>query len=161
MKLHILTLGTNADGGLELFGLVDWPSSQSLWHRWQTTDGHWSPWTLFGGYDLHRAVVGRNDDGRLEVIALGADKVLYHKWQVAPNRGWSAWTSLGGSPAKEIAVASNADGRLEAFALDASTGRVKHCWQGAPNGTGALGIPSPAPNLIQQPDCGPKRRRSH
>ena len=33
---------------------------------------------------------------RLEVFVRGANKALWHKWQVAPNDGWSNWSSLGG-----------------------------------------------------------------
>jgi len=33
----------------------------------------------------------RNQDGRLELFARGADKALWHIWQVAPNGGWSGW----------------------------------------------------------------------
>src|SRR6266498_3883098 len=38
----------------------------------------------------------RNQDGRLELFARGADQALWHIWQVAPNGGWSGWESLGG-----------------------------------------------------------------
>ena len=32
----------------------------------------------------------------LEVFARGADKALWHIWQLAPNGTWSGWRSAGG-----------------------------------------------------------------
>ena len=33
---------------------------------------------------------------RLEVIARGADKAIWHNWQTTPGNAWSGWSSLGG-----------------------------------------------------------------
>jgi hypothetical protein len=32
---------------------------------------------------------GRNADGRLDVFYVGADHLIYHTWQLAPNGYWS------------------------------------------------------------------------
>lgn len=80
----------------------------------------WLPVPRTGQVDL--VAVGRNQDGRLEVFARGADKALWHTWQLdppgedeAPKARWSAWASLGGA-VDMLAVAQNQDGRLEVFA---------------------------------------------
>jgi len=49
-----------------------------------------------GGVITSDPVVGRNQDGRLEVFARGTDDALWHNWQTVPNNGWSGWGSLGG-----------------------------------------------------------------
>lgn len=69
--------------------------------------------------------------GRLEVFARGANKALYHKWQVTPNGGWSGWASMGGW-IDMLATGKNADGRLEVFVRGAS-GALYHKWQKAPS----------------------------
>jgi hypothetical protein len=57
----------------------------------------------------------RNQDGRLELFARGADQALWHIWQVAPNGGWSGWQSLGGVLTSNPAVGQQQDGRLSVF----------------------------------------------
>jgi hypothetical protein len=69
---------------------------QALWHTWQTSPGGgWSAWASLGGW-VDSAVVGRNQDGRLETFVIGADHSLWHQWQSTAGGGWSGWSSLGG-----------------------------------------------------------------
>ncbi|MHC4642413.1 MAG: S8 family serine peptidase, partial [Planctomycetota bacterium] len=75
--------------------------------------------------------VRKQANGRLEVFVRGANKALWHKWQVAPNNGWSGWASMGGW-IDLLAAGRNADGRLEVFVRGAN-GSLWHKWQVAPN----------------------------
>ena len=74
-----------------------------------------------------------NKDGRLEAFVIGANKAIWHRWQVQPNgEAWSDWSSLGGDN-MAIAVACNKDGRLEVFGLRSDFG-IWHIWQISPGG---------------------------
>jgi hypothetical protein len=75
-----------------------------------------------------------NQDGRIELFALGADGAMWHRWQTAPNGPFADWQSLGGNVSQPFAV-PNQDGRIELFAIGATTDRaVWHRWQTAANG---------------------------
>ena len=84
--------------------------------------------------------VGRNADGRLEVLITGNDRALRHSWQTSPGHAWSNWTSLG-TPSNvglyTPVVSENADGRLEAFATNdnSSENGLWHAWQVTPGGS--------------------------
>jgi hypothetical protein len=86
----------------------------------RSSQGFWSSVTI-----------GTNQDGRLELFAIGLDGLIYHNWQV--YGGWSGWEALGGRFAGRLTVANNADGRLEVFGISVS-GRLTHAWQTVPNG---------------------------
>ena len=126
---------SNADGRLEIFAHG---TDGALWHFWQTAPNNgWSGWASLGGDTqgsslTTRPVVGRNQDGRLEVFARGTDNVLWHIYELAPNGSWSGWTSLGGEITSDPCVASNADGRLEIFARGTDNA-LWHIWQTAPS----------------------------
>ena len=112
-RLHVFTIG---DDG-------------SLW-----TINHnegWGGWTSLGG-QIDMVVVGKNEDGRLEVFAQGMDKALWHIWQLAPEGAWSQWSSLGGQ-IDMLAVGNNEGGRLEVFARGMDKA-LWHIWQLAPEG---------------------------
>jgi len=125
------TVGQNQDGRQEAFCLG---GDGQVWQIWQTSpNGGWSPWRQLGGPPAgirasDRLAVARNEDGRQELFAMGADGALWHVWQQAPNAGWSQWQSLGrprdsfdgSEPPKDRdlsdpLVRRNADGHLEAF----------------------------------------------
>lgn len=79
-----------------------------------------------------------NQDGRLEVFAVGSSK-LWHIWQDSPSGEWIPnWVPLPDppTPASQVlfgpAAVANADGRIELFISDAY-GHVYHLWQIAPN----------------------------
>jgi hypothetical protein len=57
-----------------------------------------------------------NADGRAEVLAIGKDGNLYHRWQVPA--GWSFWTLLAKGSFADAALRLAADGRLYAFGID-------------------------------------------
>jgi len=85
----------------------------------------------FGSDEFYKAV-GKNQDGRLEVFAIGSDNALYHMWQGGGEKdGWSNWSSLGGWQS-DITVGKNRDGRLEVFAIG-SDNAMYHIWQKSPN----------------------------
>jgi hypothetical protein len=141
---HLLVVGRNGDGRLELFALA---GPGELWHAWQQPlpAGGWSAWGSLGapgGVSLFMMEVGRNADGRLEAFAPATDGALWHIWQdPGAAGGWSNWASLGapaGGKAGSPAVGRNADGRLEVFALEI-TGALWHIWQDPATATGWSG----------------------
>jgi hypothetical protein len=138
VKLHVV--GRNADGRQEIFALGD---DNALWQKWQVApnDG-WSEWktldtpakdnTLTGQF-----TVGRNQDGRQEIFAVGSDGNVWQIWQTAPNGGWSNWGKLGRPVpgirgADRLTVGRNKDGRQELFVMGGDDA-LWHVWQVAPN----------------------------
>jgi hypothetical protein len=108
----------NGDGRLELFAVA---RSGMLWHRWQRVGGGgWSDWSSLGQPNdqlgVGMPVVGRNNDGRLEVFTTASDGAVWHRWQRVGGGGWADWSSLGSADEDkfpdELAVAANADGGL-------------------------------------------------
>ena len=93
--------------------------------------GNWAGENAFGG-SAKQLTVGRNQDGRLEVLYVGADDKLYHNWQDAPSNGWAGEAAFGGS-AKQLTVGRNQDGRLEVFYVGTDD-KLYHNWQDAPSG---------------------------
>jgi hypothetical protein len=89
-------------------------------------------WHSLGGI-VKQITVCRNQDGRQEVFAIGADNALWHKWQRSAGGPWSEWESLGGI-VKQIATTPNQDGRQEVFAIGADDG-LWHIAQTKPNGS--------------------------
>jgi hypothetical protein len=97
-------------------------------------------WVALPGVLASDPVVFRNDDGRLEIFAVGLDQTLQHTYQLA-NGSWTphGWISLGGRIEGLPAVESNFFGYLEVFAraTQDNAGDHHHCyhiWQTA-NGT--------------------------
>src|SRR5258708_5728022 len=88
----------NQDGRLEVFALgqgcifnISQVSPNAPWRDDWRSKG--KPSSDVG---IISHVVGKNADGRLEIFAVGEDKTLWQKWQVAPNNGWSdTWKTLG------------------------------------------------------------------
>ena len=104
-----------------------------------------------------------NQDGHLEVFAIGRDGALWHSWQSSDFVTWSAWSSFGAPPNDKLqaggrglstpvsalpvlAVAMGHAGELQVFALGASgvwqIGQVVH---DANWGSWALVPPTRAP----------------
>jgi hypothetical protein len=100
----------------------------------------WSNWESLGrpqeAGSIGRPFVQRNQDGRLEVFALGQGEI-FNVSQVSPNGAWrEGWRSKG-RPSSDIGIKShvvgrNADGRLEIFAIG-EDGALWQKWQVAPN----------------------------
>lgn len=58
-----------------------------------------------------------NQQGEIEVFAIGTDGALWHIWQTPGGTGpWSPWYSLGGTLKGTPSVVRNIDGRLQVFA---------------------------------------------
>jgi hypothetical protein len=135
-----LAVAGNVDGRLEV---VVVGADGALWHAWQRQPGGpWSSWDSLDAPPEHdrqagSAVLGRNEDGRLELFTVGAGAV-WHRWQQRAGQGpWHDWHSLKQPSGSRLllatpAVAQNHDGRLELFAVDLD-GVVWHIWQTAPN----------------------------
>lgn len=133
-------VAANEAGRLELFAVG---SDGSLWHIWQTgaanNDG-WSAWYSHGapaGGLQSTPALARNQEGRLELLVVGADGALWHIWQTKINNGWSGWFSHGAPPNATLktapALALNEAGRLELFAVG-TDGKLWHVWQLQQNG---------------------------
>jgi hypothetical protein len=130
-----------------------------LWHAWQRQPGGpWSSWDSLDAPPEHERpagspVLGRNEDGRLELFTVAAGAV-WHRWQQEAGQGpWHRWHSLQQPSGSRLSLATpvvtrNHDGRLELFAVD-RVGAVWHIWQTAPNGGwsrwGSLDNPGVAP----------------
>jgi hypothetical protein len=132
----------NHDGRLELFMQGH---DAVLRHRWQryAGGGPWVPWQSLGhpGEEVAidaRPALARNQDGRLELFALGTDGSVWHLWQREPGGGpWKPWHSLG-KPDGQVefvvgrpTVALRKDGCLELF-MTTEDGVVWHCRQQRP-----------------------------
>lgn len=90
-------------------------------------------WPSLGGIIISSPAMARNQDGRLEVFAIGVDNCLYHIWQTAPNNGWSGWARLGTLRVKgAINVIRSNDGKLVVF-IRGEDNAIWHIWQTAPN----------------------------
>lgn len=124
LEIDYMAAGRNADGRLELAVVT---ADGSVWHRYQAAPASqsWTGWASLGQPQgntwIRMAEMAANADGRLEVIALGSDDALWHRWQPQPSRGpWGGWSSLGkprGVALRRLAVDRNKDGRLQAFAI--------------------------------------------
>jgi hypothetical protein len=138
VKSHVV--GRNADGRQEIFAVGE---NGALWQKWQVApNGGWSEWKTLGtpANDTSltdRFTVGRNQDGRQEVFAIGSDGNVWQIWQTAPNGGWSNRAKLGKPPAEirrldRITLGSNLDRRQELFVMGGDDA-LWHIWQVAPN----------------------------
>src|SRR5207245_1388493 len=136
-----LCVSRNLDGRQEIFALGD---DHGLWQKWQTAPSNgWSEWKSLGrplgeislGGSL---TVGRNQDGRQEVFAVGGDGNVWQIWQTAPNGAWSNWAKLnhpppGIRPSDRITAGRNRDGRQQLFVM-ALDDALWNTWQLARNG---------------------------
>jgi hypothetical protein len=120
----------------------------------------WSSWASLGKppeTEIGRPFVQRNQDGRLEVFALGRGEI-FNISQVSPNGPWREGWHSKGRPSSEVGIKShivgrNADGRLEIFALGEDN-LLWQKWQVAPNngwvdGWQSMGEPQPGASFIR------------
>jgi hypothetical protein len=78
-------------------------------------------------------VASRNEDGRLEVFAVGIDGALYHRYQTSDGGPWNSnWESLGGQIVGNPTVVKNVDNRLQVFAVRASDHALIYKTQASP-----------------------------
>jgi hypothetical protein len=96
-----------------------------------------SGWVSLGkpsGYSLGLPVVGYNQDGRIELFAMGSNNHVWHIFQTDPNGAWSTgWGEFVGGDSYCAIVGENLDGRMELFNLQYDLA-IWHTWQGVPNG---------------------------
>jgi hypothetical protein len=140
------------DGKIDAFVLG---SDHAIWHVKQAAPSSgWGSWQSLGGYVRSTPTIGKNLDGRLEMLAVGFDNHVYHQWQDA-NGNWSGWADMGGQIAGIPVVGANLDGRLEIFGRGTDNA-IWHAWQTAPNsgwsawasfGGGLQGNPAVSRNL--------------
>ncbi len=158
---HILVVGQNAGGRLEVFAVSTYGS---LWHIWQddTSPTGWSDWADLGTPPTASLTQGlaveRNMVDGLEVFAAATDGAIWHVWQdFGSATGWGDWQSLGAPSGVGLAVPTvgrNADGRLEVFVVGANA--LWHNWQetgGAWFGWESLGTP-PGVASLNTPTVG-------
>lgn len=119
------------------------------WIAQSVPNAPWDYWASLGGHDIQAIGAGANADGRLEVVALGKDKGLYHRYEL-PTGGWGEWETLGAGPyAEPMNLTTNADGRLEVFVHTADQYKqILHAWQLSPNGAWAAQF-SLLPNITR------------
>jgi hypothetical protein len=120
----------------------------------------WSSWESLGtpqDAEIGAPFAQRNQDGRLEVFALGHGRV-FNTFQVVPDGAWSPEWHDKGRPSASVGiqrhiVGRNLDGRQEIFALGDDAGLWQK-WQLAPNDGWSewqtLGTPSANVSLTRQ-----------
>lgn len=147
-----LAVAENLDGRIEVFGIG--PTDLTVKDIYQTAPNNgWSKWGSLGAppnTSVGNVVVGRNQDGRLEAIALANDGSVWHKWQNRPNSDWSGWHNLN-NPAgflHFLVVERDSEGFLQVFTVAAdntvwniSQARNKWDWK-------QLGTPSTKSPII-------------
>jgi hypothetical protein len=90
--------------------------------------GLWVPAMSFGEQTVKQFTIGRNSDGRLEILLIGlADNFIYDTWQSLPDLGWKIPIKTPWA-AKQIALGQNHDGRLEFFYVGLDD-QIYHAWQ--------------------------------
>ena len=121
----------NNDGRLQVFVVG---TNNQLYYKTQSSPNSntWSSaWTSLGGgikADTSPAVA-MNNDGRLQVFAVGTNNQLQYRAQTAAGGSstWSsAWTSLGGglrANTDPIGIANN-DGRLQVFVVGTNNAAI-------------------------------------
>jgi hypothetical protein len=74
---------------------------------------------------LTSAALGKNEDGRLELVATsrddGAPDTLWHAWQTTPSGDWTGWHRFGKPGSGDLfaapAIIQHTDGRLEVLVV--------------------------------------------
>jgi hypothetical protein len=111
-----IEVAQSLDGSLALFARTT--TGSIGFSRQVAPNGGWTAPISLGGSGLRDLAVGRNQDGRLEVVAIGGDGAVYDMWQLAPSSSsFSGWANLGGTNARDVTVGLNQDGRLSVFAI--------------------------------------------
>jgi hypothetical protein len=127
-----LRVARQADGRITLF--LQAANRQIYFVAQNGPNGGWpTSWQPLAAMTTRGFDVGTNQDGRLEVQAVGDDGALHTIWQVTPNGAFSAPASLGGTGlAGPVAIGRNADGRLQSFAIGGDA-NVYSLWEPAPD----------------------------
>ena len=86
----------------------------AYFHRYFSPAGGWSDFVSIGGAFLSAPTVTyRQGSGELDVVGVGLDGQLFHKFYAA---GWSEWAPLGGAVGGNPAIISPTAGTLEIYA---------------------------------------------
>jgi len=125
------SVGVNADGGLEIFVVSH---DSSVWWNHQNKDGTWDGWVSLGGSVKSSIAVARNQDGRMEIFAVGyTSSQLEHCFQMPGDRHWAGWSSLGEIEfSNDICTVSDRSGRIQVFGYGLD-GNIWQILQIAPN----------------------------
>ena len=124
--------------------------------RQRASGGSWGTWRSLGtpatGTSVTLIKVGSNQDGRLQVFAIGSDNTVHSCYQQQPSTNWSSWVRLSSQnpTVSDLAVGQNQDGRLEIYAISSSS--LFHIWQTSPNNGWsawtAFGLPEQGPGEV-------------
>src|SRR5437016_6553474 len=113
-----ITVGSNADGRLEVFTL---DTAGHVWHTAQTApNGDFGGWSQLGGaVGVGQITVISTSSGSLEVFAVDtAAGMAWTIFQDGPNGAFEGWVAVGDQLGLgHIAVGKNADDRLEVCAV--------------------------------------------
>ena len=113
-----ITVGSNADGRLEVFTL---DTAGHVWHTAQTApNGDFGGWSQLGGaVGVGQITVISTSSGSLEVFAVDtAAGMAWTIFQDGPNGDFEGWVAVGDQLGLgHIAVGKNADDRLEVCAV--------------------------------------------
>ena len=136
--LTSLAAATDNAGNIEVMGLDD---AGHIWHRWQTSQATWSPWTAVDGL-LDSVALVNDNAGLLELFGTNAQGQTFHRTLTSTGTNqWSNWDQITGiAGLHSIAAAKDADGRLEAMAAD-SQGNTFLRWQTSPGGPWSIWAP--------------------
>lgn len=110
MKHRGISSMLNSEGDLEVFGIND---GGDIWCCKQKKEKDYSAYfdvcggigrEMFDSFSypnekpikVRTVASAKNEDGRLEVFALGNDLSLHNMWQKWPSGQWSNWNNLGG-----------------------------------------------------------------
>ena len=122
----------NEDGGVTIFSM---DAKNHLWTMTRSSlSGDWGAWVELAaspsplqlGY-----VAGRNSDGRVELVGVGHDGIVYHV-RAEVGKGWGGWASLGGPPDgmdPHLVIGNTNDGRLQIFGTGKGSHSVWSNWQ--------------------------------
>jgi hypothetical protein len=130
-----VALAPNSDGRLEAVytGVHD-----VLYVKYQDSTFGWNGSLLnFIGDRAQRVAIGRNLDGRLDVLKIAPNGIIRHSVQQnGPGNGYGlhdAPLNATSTPASDMAIASNSDGRLHAVYVG-TNGTLYQTAQSTPNG---------------------------
>jgi hypothetical protein len=103
-KANEVNVMTNSDGHLEI---VYVGTDQKLFHKWQNINGNsdtvnWTGINPFPGEEAVHVTAAQNFGGRLEMVYVGTDQKLFHKWQKIKDISDTAnWQKGGSFPRRE------------------------------------------------------------
>lgn len=116
--------------------------------RQATPNGGWLPETVRVGLPAIQLQLAKNEDGRLEIFALGNGQVFAFPQVVGGAIEWQDPRGLGGDGIRSIATAQGPSGRIVVAGLT-SSGSVNVVQQLEPNGSWGNWAPLEGHDLVQ------------